>query len=639
MRNQCRFELRQMRVAFDATESRFGNEQCGGSPAHHHPGITPAFDPPRPGLRARKAAFDEVRRRQALAQPFVDSKPMQRQRLFQPFFQAARGRRTDRVEPLHAGAQLFECFLGISLGPGAPQTPGGLLLLFPGKMLQHVAQFVDAASLNQGVLAEHFLDRLVQRLGAVEHDEDGAFGVQSAFAQIDQKRAHDRAVLRGAVPQAQHVFLAVFIHAQRDDEVFAAEALPVEQERHQLGRHGPLNEFFQLRRRGDFPMPAHAAFADAVTFQAIVNRTGVVAGGNLAYQFAGHRALHPPVLLKEPVTLQRGFTGCFVAQPGTLDRHFASVKDDVAGLGAVTIMGLLAPGAAAPLDLLAHIAVHDLEAEIGADRFDVVFHFQDQVQHREGFLQRCRFRRFEAGFCQQIAVLSFHAFGVFGFVFHSPPSLSARRPNHQSHFQLRCGHSPVLGVMFAYDTIQKNGSAYQQHPVICIITDFVGSSLSGFIFYFGSGWLARRKERKIKQAGDDEFYDEVARELQEKSLVAGLWTKAFAEMDGDDAKARALYIKYRVANLKDKREAFLKQKREEELNAGIKLARETAEREKKEAEDREMMKQKLMTICKKCGYAGSMEFSLICSDCKCPKCSHRFDWYYVPSKDLQKAQS
>src|ERR1017187_2644627 len=188
-------------------------------------------------------------------------------------------------------------------------------------------------------------------------------------------------------------------------------------------------------------MPAHAAFADAVTFQAIVNRTGVVAGGNLAYQFAGHRALHPPVLLKEPVTLQRGFTGCFVAQPGTLDRHFASVKDDVAGLGAVTIMGLLAPGAAAPLDLLAHIAVHDLEAEIGADRFDVVFHFQDQVQHREVFLQRCRFRRFEAGFCQQIAVLSFHAFGVFGFVFHSPPSLSARRPNHQSHFQLRCGHS------------------------------------------------------------------------------------------------------------------------------------------------------------------------------------------------------
>jgi hypothetical protein len=50
-------------------------------------------------------------------------------------------------------------------------------------------------------------------------------------------------------------------------------------------------------------------------------------------------------------------------------------------------------------------------------------------------------------------------------------------------------------------------------------------------------------------AGDEKFYDEVARELQEKPMVPGLWTKAFAEMGGDDAKARALYIKYRVAQL------------------------------------------------------------------------------------------
>jgi len=64
-----------------------------------------------------------------------------------------------------------------------------------------------------------------------------------------------------------------------------------------------------------------------------------------------------------------------------------------------------------------------------------------------------------------------------------------------------------------------------------------------------SGWLARRKERKLKQAEGDKFYDEVARELQEKKLVAGLWTRAYAEMGGDDAKARALYIKYRAAQL------------------------------------------------------------------------------------------
>ena len=110
----------------------------------------------------------------------------------------------------------------------------------------------------------------------------------------------------------------------------------------------------------------------------------------------------------------------------------------------------------------------------------------------------------------------------------------------------------VVGAMCAYDTIHKNQPAYQTHPVVAILTDFFGASLSGFIFYFGSGWLARRKERNLKEAGDDKLYDEVARELQEKSMVAGLWTKAFAEMGGDDAKARALYIKYRVGQLRNK---------------------------------------------------------------------------------------
>ncbi|MGO9587831.1 MAG: tetratricopeptide repeat protein [Limisphaerales bacterium] len=70
-------------------------------------------------------------------------------------------------------------------------------------------------------------------------------------------------------------------------------------------------------------------------------------------------------------------------------------------------------------------------------------------------------------------------------------------------------------------------------------------------------WLIKRADNKSTQVstnepninGNDKYYDEVARELQEKPMVPGLWTKAFAEMSGDDAKARALYIKYRVAQL------------------------------------------------------------------------------------------
>ena len=59
---------------------------------------------------------------------------------------------------------------------------------------------------------------------------------------------------------------------------------------------------------------------------------------------------------------------------------------------------------------------------------------------------------------------------------------------------------------------------------------------------------------------DLQFYEQVAIEMKEKPLSVGLWTKAFAEMDGDDAKTRALYIKYRVAQLMEAN----RQQREEE---------------------------------------------------------------------------
>jgi TPR repeat protein len=107
----------------------------------------------------------------------------------------------------------------------------------------------------------------------------------------------------------------------------------------------------------------------------------------------------------------------------------------------------------------------------------------------------------------------------------------------------------VLGGMFAYQDIKRNEPPYQAHPAVVILTDFFGASLSGFILYFGIGWVAKRRERKLKQVVDDKFYEEVARELQEKEPAAGLWTKAYAEMGGDEAKTRALYIKYRVAQL------------------------------------------------------------------------------------------
>jgi hypothetical protein len=57
----------------------------------------------------------------------------------------------------------------------------------------------------------------------------------------------------------------------------------------------------------------------------------------------------------------------------------------------------------------------------------------------------------------------------------------------------------VLGGFWAHDTAQQNDIAYQSQPAVCIITDFFCASIVGLIFYFGSGWLAKRKGSQFQQ--------------------------------------------------------------------------------------------------------------------------------------------
>jgi len=48
---------------------------------------------------------------------------------------------------------------------------------------------------------------------------------------------------------------------------------------------------------------------------------------------------------------------------------------------------------------------------------------------------------------------------------------------------------------------------------------------------------------------EDPIYDQISKELEGNGLAKGLWTKLFAETDGDENKTRALYIKSRFAEL------------------------------------------------------------------------------------------
>lgn len=54
---------------------------------------------------------------------------------------------------------------------------------------------------------------------------------------------------------------------------------------------------------------------------------------------------------------------------------------------------------------------------------------------------------------------------------------------------------------------------------------------------------------------DEQLYEIAARELEANAPRKGLYAKAFAEAMGDEAKTKALYLRFRVAQLKAQRES------------------------------------------------------------------------------------
>ncbi len=50
-------------------------------------------------------------------------------------------------------------------------------------------------------------------------------------------------------------------------------------------------------------------------------------------------------------------------------------------------------------------------------------------------------------------------------------------------------------------------------------------------------------------APKQKFYDIVAEEIRSRFVVDGLWVRSFSEAGGDETKAKAIYISYRVEQL------------------------------------------------------------------------------------------
>ena len=81
---------------------------------------------------------------------------------------------------------------------------------------------------------------------------------------------------------------------------------------------------------------------------------------------------------------------------------------------------------------------------------------------------------------------------------------------------------------------------------------------------------------------DQDYFDIVAGELQDRQVKPGLWTRAIAESGQDDGRARAAYIKLRIRELKEEDEQQRKaseaaSKNIEKLNKPQKARRASSE--------------------------------------------------------------
>lgn len=79
------------------------------------------------------------------------------------------------------------------------------------------------------------------------------------------------------------------------------------------------------------------------------------------------------------------------------------------------------------------------------------------------------------------------------------------------------------------------------------------------------GWFDKSKRQgAAERLFEEGIYEVVAEEIQAGQMRAGLWAKALAETQGDEKRAKAKYIEFRVQSLKDEMVIELEARKREE---------------------------------------------------------------------------
>ena len=82
---------------------------------------------------------------------------------------------------------------------------------------------------------------------------------------------------------------------------------------------------------------------------------------------------------------------------------------------------------------------------------------------------------------------------------------------------------------------------------------FLGEIVNGF-----SATKTAKAKIAAHQIPDEAYYEMAAKEVQNDNIRPGLWAKAWSDAGGDDMKAKALYLKLRVASMKDEAANFIR---------------------------------------------------------------------------------
>lgn len=105
---------------------------------------------------------------------------------------------------------------------------------------------------------------------------------------------------------------------------------------------------------------------------------------------------------------------------------------------------------------------------------------------------------------------------------------------------------------------------------------------------------------------DDDFFAIAGQEVANQSVAKGTMARAFSDALGDRDKTVALYIRYRVDDLKRQQVEAQQKKADEERLAAIQAKKMEEERKRQWRNDRDKMEYFRKTVCKQCGYAGAM---------------------------------